>query len=289
MRTHRDDPNTLCPICARLGEYLEIENAQESSDDTDVAEEFPDEMTQLQVPNEPLEHYYRYKNERLMKCPHCGRYYWYRLWAPGGSEDVLRTYIHESLRRLSYLEAHVELDDARYQAREQAQEYGGSYVQAHVAIANAVQEEMALLAVRYREIVQEALDAIENKHRRSQELAKTLELLYPQRDHAYQIEPEREREERAAAYHASVLAAYLQHWTTGRMPLGLVRRLVCLLEDDNQAVRQTILEALSRWCRSAPRRSRLTEKIARAAQELMPGSAELGALLGACREPGTDN
>ena len=120
------DVDAACPTCSALGDFLEIENAQAPAD-WDTSQSFPPEVQSLQIPNESLAPYFGFGSERLLKCPDCGTYYWYRQWAPGGSEDVLHTYIHESVRRLSYLEAHVALHDALDQAHRRALEYGGVF------------------------------------------------------------------------------------------------------------------------------------------------------------------
>ncbi|MCU0520379.1 MAG: hypothetical protein MUF84_06795 [Anaerolineae bacterium] len=117
----------VCSVCDNIGHYLEIDNPQTPSDD-DESHEFPHAVLALKSPNVDLEGYYRYKSERLLKCPVCGAYYWYQRWAPGGSEDAMRTYIHESLRRLSLPEVRTLLSDTIERAREKARTDGGFYI-----------------------------------------------------------------------------------------------------------------------------------------------------------------
>jgi hypothetical protein len=282
-----DHQNPACPICAVIGDYVEIENAQDPSD-TDVPQRFPRQTEQLHVPNEPLTSYYQYSNERLEKCPHCGTYFWYREWAPGGSEDVLRTYIHESLRRLTFLEAHVELDDALYQDYQRAQERGGSYVAEYERTREGVQEEMAHLQVRYREVVWDVIRSLAHKHQHSEQLARDMERFYPNLPRSY-VEEDRQRENRVAAYHATILAAYLAHWDPNDVPVELVHHLVRLLVDDQSEVRITVKDALLRLVSQAASAGRLVREVAAAAAQLSPHNAEVDELLLACRGTGRPN
>jgi hypothetical protein len=277
--------HATCPVCSRVGEYVEIDNAQDPSD-TDVVERFPPEAEELQVPNEPLAEYYRYVSKRLLKCVRCGTYYWYRQWAPGGSEDVLHTYIHESLRRIGFLEAHVELHDARFQAYTRAQEYGGVYVDESEATRRGVEAEMALLRARHREIVSEAVHSLEHKYRGSDELARTLELYSPGRDHSRQIEEGRARDREIAVYHAGILAEYLPHWETSTVPAELIHRLVNLLADDDPRVGEIVKDALLRSLRDVAGQGRMAREVVAAAEGLAPRYAEVEALLDACAKIG---
>lgn len=273
-----DHAGTVCGVCSKLGDYIEIENAQDPSD-LDIAEWFPPETEHLRVPNESLERHYQYKNERLLKCFECGTFYWYRTWAPGGSEDVLRTYIHESIRRLSFLEAHVELQDAQYQAYRAAEEVGGGYWDEYGATRAGAQEEIRLLRPRCREIVLDAIHAIEHRHRNSEKLLETLQLYAPHRDHTQEIQQQREREEAIAAYHASILAEYLPDWQPGEIPAEVTDRLVTLLADSNQKIRQIIRDALLQVLGQVPTQSGLAQQIIRAAERLSPRHAEVEELL----------
>jgi hypothetical protein len=237
------DSDDACPICGGLSAFVEIENAQ-NPDEGEAAEHLPPQVQALQAPNESLAHYYRFGNERLLKCPQCGTYYWYREWAPGGSEDVLHTYIHESVRRLGFLEAHVELRDALYQANRRAQEYGGGYVEGYESVRAGVYAEMGLLRARHRQIIAEAIDRIQNKYDRSQELAETLALYSPQRDHSSQLEEARERDRARASYYAGVLAEYVAYARLPDLGSELLQRLVRTLADEVCQVRQTVAGAL---------------------------------------------
>jgi hypothetical protein len=285
LETQFEHARTACPICSRLGEYIEIDNPQDGAD-ADESESFPPEVEHLQVPNEALERYYRYKSERLLKCAHCGTYYWYRTWAPGGSEDVMRTYIHESIRRLSFLEAHVKLHDALYQSCQTARERGGEDVAAYPAIQASIEGEMALLRVRCGEVVRDAVYSLEHKHHRSEEVAEELRLYYPHLDHPREIARVRAREEEVAAYHAGILAEYLTYWAPGEIPGGLIERLVDLLADDNPHVRGALLEALLRTLDAAGGEMEMACHMAQVLEQLEARSAEAEALLAACREVG---
>jgi len=273
-----------CPICAALGEFIEIENAQDP-DEGAASEVFPVEAQALQAPNEPLAQVYRFGNERLLKCPHCGTYYWYRQWAPGGSEDVLHTYIHESLRRLSFLEAHVELHDALYQSHRRAQEYGGTYAAEYESARLGVDAERALLRARHVQIIEETIDRLERKYARSEEVAELLALYTPERDHSDQVEEARARDRERAAYHAGVLAEYLGYAQPSDLSATVVTRLVGLLADDVVQVRQIVRDALLRVLDDLPDQDLARDfvrQVAQATRSLIPRYAELETLVAAC-------
>jgi hypothetical protein len=233
-----------CAACGSLGDYLEIENPQERTEYDAEPGHFPPEVAELQPPSEALAQYFRFKNARLLKCFECGTFFWYREWAPGGSEDVMRTYIHESLQRLSLLEAYVELAEARYQAHRQAQEYGGSYEAEYDQLRDSVAAEMEHLRMRWQDLVLDVVDALENRHRSSEELAETLRLYSPDRDHSDTLRRQREREEEVAAYRAGVLAEYLPPGGVSSLPPDVQRRLAILAADSNEQVARNIRSAL---------------------------------------------
>jgi len=274
--------NGACPTCAGLGETIEIENAQDPAEGEE-AEGFPPEADALQAPNEALEQTYRYGNERLLKCPDCGTYYGYRKWAPGGSEDVQHTYIHEAIRRLGFLEAHVELRDVLYQAHRRAREYGGSYQAAYELARRGVEAELSLLRARHGEIIAEVIDQLRNKYARSEELAELLALISPDRDHSDQVEEARENDQARAAYHASILAEYLGYAQASGLP-GLVRRVSSLLVDDVPRVRQIVRDALLRLLdEGTEQEGTLARELAEAAKALTPRYDELEELVAACQ------
>jgi hypothetical protein len=286
IETSQPHSDTACPICTGLGEFIEIENAQDPAEG-DVAESFPPEAQELRAPNESLAQVYRFSNERLQKCPRCGTYYWYRQWAPGGSEDVMHTYIHESIRRLGFLEAHVELHDALYQAYRRAQEYGGGYAAEYESVKLGVEAERTLLRARYGAIIAEAIDRIMLKYARSAEIAEMLALFSPQRDHSRQVEEERARDRERAAYHAGVLAEYLAYARASDLLAGLIQRLVRLLVDDVPQVRQIVRDALLRVLgdRTDQELARdLARETVQAAEPLTPRYAELEELVAACHK-----
>ena len=269
-----------CPICAAIGAYVEIEHAQDPGPD-DVGEAFPPEAAALQAPNEGLADYYRYKNERLLKCPQCGATYWARTWAPGGSDDVLHTTIHHSLRRLGALETHVELHDALYQSSQRAQEMGAPYHEAHAAISAGVKAEMALLRASAVEIVAEAVHALERRYRRSEELAEMLNSFRPQHDHTAQVAEARARDDRAARYHAGILAEYVPACAPGAIPETLIQRMVALLAGDGAEVRRILRDALLCLARDAQGGARAARIIVAAALEESGRGAEIEELLAA--------
>lgn len=278
-------PHVDCPVCAQLDAFIEIENAQSPSD-TDIAQAFPDEVEQLRAPNPDLERYYRYGNERLLKCEACGTYYWYRTRAPGGSEDVLHTYIHESVRRLSFLEAYVELEDALYQAAERVRENGSVYEEEHQAAGRGVEAEMPFLRARHREIAVDAVVWLEHKYRRSEELEETLRLYAPHLDRAQRLAEARARDEAAARYYAGVLADQMRQWGESEVPARLLRRMVGLLADEDAAVRGTVLSALLCLLAGPGGRGTVAEAVAGAVAELAPWTAEAEGLLRACGRDG---
>lgn len=136
-----------CEACGEIGAYVEIANAQEPAAD-EPSQSFPPAAERLAAPNPRLEDHYRYASERLLKCPACGAYYWYSRWAPGGSDDVLHSTIHESLRRLSDSEAREALEAARREADRWAAERGWVATAAETRLG--VEEELRALGKRDR-------------------------------------------------------------------------------------------------------------------------------------------
>ncbi len=91
-----------CPVCSKLDGYLHINDRSDGY--------FPAEAMRLTAPNEKLNH--QYSEEELRKCPQCGKYYSYKEWSPGGSDDAMVTTIHESINRVCFLEAHIMLRES---------------------------------------------------------------------------------------------------------------------------------------------------------------------------------
>ncbi len=91
-----------CPVCEKLNGYLHINDRGDEC--------FPPEASLLVPPNDKLKH--QYSEEELRKCPECGKYYAYREWSPGGSDDAMVTTAHESINRISFLEAHIILRES---------------------------------------------------------------------------------------------------------------------------------------------------------------------------------
>ncbi len=272
---------TRCPICTNLDEYIEIENPQDPSE-SEESEDFAEPVKRLTIPNARLEQTYEFRNERLLKCPSCGTYYLYRTWAPGGSEDVMRTWIHESIRRLGFLAAHKELHSARYEAYQRSQEYGGSYEQRYQETAMGVQEEMHLLRQRSIEIINDALWSLENKHEYSQQLAELTQQFAPLSG-PQQVQEARQREEEVAAYHAEILVDYLQHSETADLADETVRRMASLLADDNEQVRTTIQAGLVQVLERSAEPQRFAAQIIEELSQQSLGTREARDLLETCR------
>ena len=266
-----------CAICAAIGAYVEMAHAQDPDLD-DGGQSLPPEAQALQAPNEGLAAYYRYKNERLLKCPQCGAYYWARTWAPGGSDDVMHTTIHHSLRRLGPLETHVELHDALYQSTRHAKEMGAFYRETHEAIATGVEAEMALLRGSAVEVVGEAIHSLEHRYRRSDELAEMLTSFRPQHDHTAQLAEARGRDDRVARYHAAILSEYLPACAPDALPDALIERMVALLAADGAEVRRILCDALLRLAVGG---GRAAAAIVSAAAAQRGRSAEIDELLAA--------
>lgn len=238
-----------CPVCAVLGDSVEIENAQEPTE-LDTAEFFPEGVERLTIPNLRLEAHYRFRSERLLKCPVCLSYFRYRQWAPGGSEDVMRTYVHESITRLGALDVHKELHGALYQASRRADEYGGAFREEYAETAVGVQEELAALRPRCREVIAEALSSLEDKHAYSRALEVEARRFYPVVAERLVAEA-REREKEVAVYHAEILAEYLELCGEEPVEAELPDRLRGLLSDEDERVREFVQGALSRLLRCA--------------------------------------
>jgi hypothetical protein len=265
-----------CQLCAKIADFIEIDNPQDEAE-KEVFDDFSDEVKELVIPNPGLERYYRFKNEQLRKCPYCGTYYRYRRWAPGGSEDVMRTYIHESITRLGFLKAHKELQAALYESSQRAQEYGHWYLKDHQEIAGGIQDELRLLKRRYREIVSEAISCLENKHEYSLQLAEFAAQFLPTTGQQ-QVEEARQKEEEVARYHAEILVEYLRYYEGGGIEDDALRRMTARLADDNEQVRRIILNGLIEAFASATSQQGMAEQLIeelRRNKSLYPEAQEL--------------
>ena len=236
------EARSTCRICAKIADFAEIDNPQDPSE-KEVFDDFADEVKELVAPNPGLESFYQFESEKLLKCPFCGTYYRYRRWAPGGSEDVMKTYIHESITRIGFLAAHKELHAALYKSSQRAQEYGGQFLREHDETAKGVQHELQLLRHRYREIVSEAISLLENKHEYSLRLSELAAQFLPHTGQR-QVEEARQREEEVARYHARILVEYLQYYDGEGIENDTARRMAGLLADDNELVRSSVLTGL---------------------------------------------
>ncbi len=272
---------STCRICLEITDSVEIDNPQDQSE-KDVFDDFADEVKQLVVPNPSLERFYQFESEKLRKCPFCGTYYQYRRWAPGGSEDVMRTYIHESITRIGFLTAHKELQAALYKSTQRAQEYGGQFLRDHDETARGVQHELQLLRHRYREIVSEAISLLENKHEYSLRLSQLAAQFLPHSGQK-QVEEARQREEEVATYHARILLEYVQYYDGERIENETFRRMAGLLADDNELVRSLVLTGLVQTLGKAATQQTLAEEISKELEGRKPLYPEAQEMLEACR------
>jgi len=94
-----------CPDCGPLGNVCEIENLQ----DEPGVQTLPEAAKKLRPPDELLERSPG-SREKLLKCFTCGAWFEWSMRIPGGSEDVFRTWIMESLRRLTPTQARAALE-----------------------------------------------------------------------------------------------------------------------------------------------------------------------------------
>lgn len=101
FRLYAKDFN-FCKSCRSLPDHMEI------SDDN--SETFPDGVVNLQ-------HLGAIKlpytcDGSFMQCYKCKFYYWYRSFAPGGSEDAMRTVNYETISKMGLLGVYMELKEA---------------------------------------------------------------------------------------------------------------------------------------------------------------------------------
>lgn len=270
-----------CRICSQIADSVEIDNPQDPYE-KEVFEDFAAEVYELIAPNPSLERTYQSESERLLKCPSCGTYYRYRRWAPGGSEDVMRTYIHESVSRVGFLAAHKELRAALYRSSQRAQEYGGHFEAYHDETARGVHDELRLLRQRYREIVSEAIASLEDKYESSRQLSEYAGQFLPLTGQK-QVEEARQREERLAEYHAEILVEYLQCYPDGRIESDTARRISGLLADNNKEVRRIVLEGLLQAVGRAVGGRALAGEIVDELEKLEPLYEEGRELLAVCK------
>lgn len=149
-----------CHLCTDLQQGYEIENEQGSDD----AQRFPESFSAL---GWRLDGLGSYGEDSLKQCPACLRYFYYRRWTPGGSDDPMRTYEHELIAPRSLPDVCAELEDTEP--------------------SSAIIVELELLRARADEVVGEAIEelrvpddpAIGPDQKRSVRRALTLELYLP--------------------------------------------------------------------------------------------------------------
>jgi hypothetical protein len=99
---HYDNDFAFCEDCKALPSHMEI------SDDS--GNEFPLGTKNL-IHISDLELPYTCDGS-FMQCYKCNAYYWYRSFAPGGSEDAMRTVNYETLTKTGLLGVYMELTEA---------------------------------------------------------------------------------------------------------------------------------------------------------------------------------
>jgi len=86
-------------MCSSIGGGCGVENEWGS----EKPDKMPSAFYKLRLPNEKLKS--QDPDETLLQCPQCGVYYLYHRWSPGGSEDAMKTVVHELVKPASVLEA----------------------------------------------------------------------------------------------------------------------------------------------------------------------------------------
>lgn len=227
-----------CNLCSKIKDYMEIENEQGDQDPI----KFPEEIDELKIPNRNLIRYFRFDRDKLLKCPHCGTYYRHYTWTPGGSDDVFRTYIHEFVKRIGFLEAYKRLKEALHDSHKQKEEYGGRYIKEYEITSKGVKEELGKLRLRHKEIVKETIEAIRNKHEYSNDLVQRIKSYYKNPRKSEQFIKAREQEEKVAEFHAKVIAEFFPNFREEKLIHEILPLLIAVLKDDNQNVRKIIVK-----------------------------------------------
>ncbi len=199
--------NNQCSICSKLQNIGEI-----------VDDSFPPEFNQLK----PVGN--NYSDEFVLKCPNCGEYFSYRKWTPGGSEDAMRTYVHESLDRINLLNVHMSLLSYLHKLRKYAERKPDLWDESYKAFSIAVYAELKILRRKPKIVIEEAIAYIQDQ------LSEKVHKSY--RDEV------RKREEGVA----EILAEYLQY--LNKPSIDLICRVAQLMLIDNENIRKTIETAI---------------------------------------------
>jgi hypothetical protein len=196
-----------CRVCTPLRDVGEI-----------VDSSFPPEFEPLQILSNP------YSDERILKCPQCHTYFYYRKWSPGGSEDAMRTYVHESLDKMKLLDVHLEFDAQLAELKKRA-EQSYSWKEDYDKLFKRAEQERQYLREYSMIIIQDAIACI--KEQRSTKVP----LCY--------LDEVRQREQHAAA----VLEEYCQNLTS--YSPTLYNHLIQLQNSDNLIIQTAIKKALT--------------------------------------------
>lgn len=294
---------TPCANCGDLPEFLETE-CELNDPESKSGESFKAAVERLADPNASLKEYASGKDECLLTCPKCRGYFLYRQWIPGGSDDFGRSYLHQSLERMSHLAAYEWLDGACRDAREMVSKYGTSFQDKLDQISHGMDRERRRLNRRHQEIVSSALDALDNRYAQSQARERSLRETYGDSLHRFGslIEAGREKDRRVAEYHAWILGEFIPLFRNRRVFTRIADRLIGCLHDEQRVIRQTIHQAILRLMEQAGlRRPVLARRLIRRFERQPPATPEAMAVRAACqdilesarpaaegRQPGTD-
>jgi hypothetical protein len=220
-----------CKFCSKFKEYYEIENLQDEN-----RHFFPQEFENLIFPNSFLEEYYRYDSERLLKCKNCEIYYFYHNWSPGGSEDVFKTYIHESVNRITYLQAYKKLQVDLYRNYDYFKKFGGSYENNHKNLSKGIKLEQRFFESKAIEIIKEAIEEIEHKYQKSEALIDNIKHYYknPLKSESYKDAVK--EDEKMAIFHANVILMFLPKQNDEALLSEVVCKLNALKNDNNPKI-----------------------------------------------------
>jgi hypothetical protein len=215
-----------CSICGTIPEYIEIENAQDEAKNNC----FPPEVGRLVIPHEGLGRFYHYSENHLLKCPECAAFFWYECWRPGGSDDVFRTYIHESIKPVGAFAVYRELLSILMRAKPEFEP--------------DVRAELLLVEERFTEIVDEALTEIESMQKESRELEKIEKKEGLVGKFAY-IEERKVREKKTTVECTQCIAHFMPRWND-KVPEKVRTRILKLFKKEKNSEVREALEKLSR-------------------------------------------
>lgn len=220
-----------CHVCAKLDGYLHINDRSD--------EFFPAEAMRLTAPNYKLNR--QYSDEELRKCPECGKYYAYKEWSPGGSDDAMSTTVHESMNRICFLEAHIMMNESESVIENFLRGSPSVWKESYDSHQEGLNIELKSLKSHSTEILDEGIRLIESHI-------------------ASKMNVYKEESSAAEAEAAWIISGYLMT-SLPVLTVELIERYIIAAGDEREAVRENITGGLTLGIYKLEDKKELLQKI----------------------------